>query len=57
MASLEIQVLDVEAEGLGDPQPVERQEGRKCVVTGRSQTGLDQEGTEFVAVEAERSGS
>src|SRR5215210_2757071 len=54
VATLEVEVVDVGAEGLGDPQTIEGEQGCEGVVTWRAETGLDEEGAEFVAVEAQR---
>ena len=49
--TLEVEGVDVGAEGFGDPQPVEGQQRRQGVVTGRSEAGLDEEGPELIAVQ------
>jgi len=51
MAPFDIHVLDVGAEGFGDPQTVHRQQCDQRVIPGRAQAGLDEQGAEFVAVE------
>ncbi len=54
--TLEVEVLDVGAEVLGDPQAVERQQRGQGVVSRGAEAGLDEEGTELIAVEAEGTG-
>ncbi|MEP7021219.1 MAG: hypothetical protein ABI808_11235 [Pseudonocardiales bacterium] len=44
---------DVGAEGLGDPQPVDRQQGHQGVLVGRPEPGRDEQGTDLVAVQAD----
>ncbi len=56
MATLVVEVLHVGAEGLGDAQAVERQQRGQGVVSGRAESGLDQEGAELVAVETQGAG-
>ncbi|MDQ1365463.1 MAG: hypothetical protein QOE57_1505 [Acidimicrobiaceae bacterium] len=53
MPPLEVQILDIGAQALGDPQTVERQQRRQGVVPGRSDAGLHQERPEFVAIQAQ----
>jgi hypothetical protein len=45
-------ISDIGAEGFGDSQAIESQQTRQGVVTGPGQTGLDEEGAEFVSVQA-----
>jgi hypothetical protein len=52
VAALESQVLDVGADGLGDPQPVERQHTDQGVIAAAGQSGGDQHGADLVAVQA-----
>jgi hypothetical protein len=52
VAALESQVLDVSADGLGDPQPVEGQHTDRRVIAGGGQSGGDQHGADLVAVQA-----
>jgi hypothetical protein len=51
MAPLEAKVLDVSAEGLGHPQPVQRQQADQRVIPGACQPGGDQHGPDLVAIE------
>jgi hypothetical protein len=51
---LQAQLLDVRAGGLGDPQPVQGQEGDQRMLSGRPQPGRDQERAELVAVQRDR---
>jgi hypothetical protein len=50
--ALESEVLDVGPDGFGDSQPVEGQHADQCVISGAGQPGGDQQGTDFVAVQA-----
>ena len=50
VSPLEVEVVDVGAQGLGDPQPVEGQQRRQGVVPRGTEAGLDEEGAELVAV-------
>ncbi len=43
MPALEAQVLDVGTGGLGDPQPVEREQGDQRMLDGRAEPGGDQQ--------------
>jgi hypothetical protein len=49
---LEPEILDVGADGLGDPQPVEGQQADQRVIPATRQPGGDQQGTDLVAVQA-----
>jgi hypothetical protein len=53
MATLEAELLDGGPDGLGDPQPVEREERTQGVVPRRGHAGGDEEGSELVTVEAD----
>ena len=52
MPPLQTKVLDVDAQGLGDAQPIERQQRNQGVVPGASEAGGDKHGPELVAVQA-----
>ena len=52
MPTLEVEVVDVGAQGLGDAQTVEGQQRRQGVVTGRAEAGLDEEDPQLVAVQS-----
>ena len=56
VAPLEAEVADVGPEGLGDAQAVEGEEAGQGMVPGRGEAGLDQDGTELVAVQTHRVG-
>ena len=56
VSALEVEVVDVGAQGLRDPKPVEGQQRRQGMVAGLAQAGLDEEGAQLVAVEAEGAG-
>ena len=49
--ALQAQVLDVGAGGLGDPQPVQREQGDQRMLGLWAEPGGDQERAEFVAVQ------
>jgi len=49
--ALQAQVLDVGAGGLGDPQPVQGEQGDQRMLGRRPLTGGDQQRAELVAVE------
>jgi hypothetical protein len=49
--AFQAQVLDVGAGSLGDPQPVQGEQGDQGVLACRPEPGGDQQGTEFVAVQ------
>jgi hypothetical protein len=51
VAALEAQVLDVGASGLGDPKPVEGEQGDQRVLGGRPEPGGDEETSDLVAVQ------
>ena len=52
MAAFGAQRLDAGAGGLRDPQPVQGEQGDQRVLGGLAQARGDQQGTEFVAVQA-----
>jgi hypothetical protein len=52
VAALEPEVIDVCADGLGDPQPVESQQADQRVVPAAGQPRGDQHGADLVAVQA-----
>ncbi len=52
MAPLHSEGVDVRADRLRDPQPIERQEGYQGVLYWRPQAGGHQEGADFVSVQA-----
>jgi hypothetical protein len=45
------ELLDVSAGGLGDPQPVQREQRDQRVLARRPEPGGDQQGAELVAVQ------
>jgi hypothetical protein len=49
--ALQAQVLDVRAGGLGDPQPVQREQGDQRMLGRRAEPGGDQERAELVTVQ------
>ena len=51
VAAFQIEVLDVGAGGLGDPQPVQREQGDQRMLRRRAEPGGDQERAELVAVQ------
>jgi len=51
VATLEAQVLDVGAGGIGDSEPVEREQGDQGVLGGRPEPSGDQERADLVAVQ------
>jgi hypothetical protein len=53
MAAVDVEVVDVGAECFGDPQPIQRQQTRRCVIASAAESGLDEERAEFVAVEVQ----
>ena len=55
MASLGRQIADIGVERFGDPQAVQRQQRDEGTVSEITQTGLDQQRTEFVAIQAQGS--
>ena len=46
------EAFDVGPGGLGDPQAVEGEQGHQGVIAGTGQAGGDEQGTDFVAVQA-----
>ena len=56
MTAVDVQVVDVGAERFADPQAVHGQQRDQGVIAGRPEAGLDEEGAEFVAVQAQRPG-
>ena len=53
MPALQAQVLDVRADSLRDPQPVQGEQRDQRVLCRRAEPGGDQQGTEFVAVQGD----
>ena len=51
MPAFQTQLLDVGAGGLGDPQPVQREQRDQRMLTRRTEPGGDQQGAELVAVQ------
>jgi hypothetical protein len=51
VSALDTEGLDVRASGLGDPQPVQRQQRDQRVLGGLAKSGGDQQRAEFVAVQ------
>ena len=51
MPALQAQVLDIGAGGLGDSQPVQREQGDRRMPGRWAELGGDQECAEFVAVQ------
>jgi len=49
-------VLDVRADSLGDPQPVQREQGDQGMLAGNPEPGGDQQGAELVAVQGDGMG-
>ena len=49
--AFQAQLIDVSAGGLGDPQPVQRQQRDQGVLGGWAESGGDQDGAELVAVQ------
>jgi len=56
VASVDVEVVDVDARCFGDPQPVQRQQIRQRVVPAAREAGLDEERAELVGVKPERGG-
>jgi hypothetical protein len=54
MSALQAQRVDISAEGLGDTQPIQRQQRHQRVVWCRGQTRGDEQRPEFVAIQASR---
>ena len=52
MAPFEAELFDVGAGRFGDPQPIQRQEADERVVAGAGESGGDEHGTDFVAVQS-----
>ena len=52
MPALGRQVVDVRVQRFGDSQTVQREQCDQGAVAEVAETGLDEEGTEFVAIEA-----
>ena len=50
--AFQAEVLDVGADGFGDPQPVQGEQGDQRVLGWRAEPGGDQQGAELVAVQA-----
>jgi hypothetical protein len=51
--TLDAQDLDVDAGSFGDSQPVERQLGNQRMLTGRAESGGDQQCAELIAVQTD----
>ena len=56
VSSVDVDVVDIGAEGFGDAQPVQRQQARECVAASAAECGLDEECSEFVVVQPESGG-
>ena len=56
MPAVDVQMVDVRAQGFGDPQPVQGEQRRQGMVTVRRQPGRHEERAELVAVQPERAG-
>jgi hypothetical protein len=56
VTAVDVQVVDVGAERFADPEPVHRQQVDERVVAWRGEPGLDQQGAELVAVQAQGPG-
>jgi hypothetical protein len=56
VSAVDVEVVDVGAEGFGDAQPVQREQASECVVAAAAESGLDEERAEFVAIQAEGRG-
>ena len=52
MAPLQAQLFDVGAGRFGDPQPIQSQQAHERVIAGAGESGADEQGTDFVAVQA-----
>ena len=52
MAAFKAERLDVGANGLGGPEPVQGQQGDEGVLDRRPEAGGDEQGTDFVTVQA-----
>ena len=51
MPALEAERFDVRSDRFGDAQPVERKQADECVILCSAETGGDEHGTDFVAVQ------
>jgi hypothetical protein len=51
--ALEAEVVDVRAGGLGNPQPVQREQGDQRMLGRRPESGGDQQRAEFGAVQGD----
>jgi hypothetical protein len=49
--AFEAEVLDVGADGLGDPQSVQGEQGDQGMLGRRAEPGSDQQGAELIPVE------
>ena len=54
MTAVHVQVVDADAERFADPHAVQGQQRDEGVIASRSQPGLDEQGAELVAVQAQR---
>jgi len=54
--ALQAEVVDVGAGGLGNPQPVQREQGDQRMLGRRAEPGGDQQRAELVAVQRDRVG-
>jgi hypothetical protein len=54
MPTVHVEIGDVGAERFGDAQPVQRQQRDQRVIAGGAETGLHEQGAEFVAIQPER---
>jgi hypothetical protein len=54
--ALQAEVVDVGAGGLGNPQPVQREQGDQRILGRRAEPGGDQQRAELVAVQRDRVG-
>ena len=52
MTAFEPESFDVGPDRFGDPQPVQREQADEGVVAGAAETGGDEHGADFVAVQA-----
>ena len=53
MPAFQAQLLDVRAGGLGDPQPVPREQRDQRVLARRTKPGGDQQGAELIAIQCD----
>jgi hypothetical protein len=51
VTAFEAEVVDIDADRLRDPQPVEGEEGHQRVIAGRRQASGDEDGADLVAVQ------